>query len=255
MAHRVIQWATGATGSYALRSIIQNSTLELAGLYVHSDAKNGMDAGELCGLKPVGVKATNDIEAILEMDADVVMHMPLPSVRINDEEPDYDVKMISKLLESRKNVITTVGYLYPKAYGQEVLDRLEFACAAGNVSFHGTGSNPGFLSDLLPLTCSSICARVDRIYALESTVFDFYPSPNVIFEMMQFGKKPDDFKGLDGKYGSWLSGLFIENVHMLADGLGVSLDEIKSNVEIELSDRSFDIAAGTLNAGTRSGQK
>ena len=71
MAYRVIQWATGATGSYALRSIIQDSTLELAGLYVHSDEKNGMDAGEFCRMNPVGVKATNDIETIMAIDADL----------------------------------------------------------------------------------------------------------------------------------------------------------------------------------------
>ena len=52
MAYRVIQWATGATGTYALRSIIQNSNTELVGLYVHSAEKTGVDAGDLCRLKP-----------------------------------------------------------------------------------------------------------------------------------------------------------------------------------------------------------
>ena len=250
MKYRVIQWATGATGSYALRSIIQNSNLKLVGLYVHSAAKNGKDAGELCGLKPIGVKATNDIDAIIGIDADVVLHMPLPSARANEEDPTYDEKIICRLLESGKNIITTTGFLYPKAHGPDIFNRLESACRAGNASLHGTGTNPGFLSDLLPLVCSSISARVDRIYALESSVFDFYPSPSVIFDMMQFGAKIDDFKGLDGKYGTWLSNLFIESIHMLADGFRVPLAEIKSNVEVELADKSVDIAAGTVKPGT-----
>ena len=115
MAYRVIQWATGATGTYALRSIIQNSNMELVGLYVHSTEKTGIDAGELCRLKPIGIKATNDIKTIMGIDADVVLYMPLPSARVN-EDPGYDEKIICQLLESGKNVITTVGFLYPKAY-------------------------------------------------------------------------------------------------------------------------------------------
>jgi hypothetical protein len=249
MSYRVIQWATGATGTYALRSVIQHPDMELVGLYVYSRQKIGVDAGELCRLEPIGVKATNDIEPIMDMDADAVLYMPLPSARIN-EDPDFDVKMICRLLESGKNVITTVGFLYPKAYGPEIVKRFESACIAGNASFHGTGANPGFLSDLLPLTLSSISARIDRVYVLESSVFDFYPSPTVVLEMMQFGADPKDFKGLNGTYGSWLSGLFIESIHMIADGLMVRLDEIKSSVDFERAEQSVDIAAGAIEAGT-----
>ncbi len=249
MSYRVIQWATGATGTYALRSVIQHPDMELVGLYVYNREKNGFDAGEFCRLEPIGVKATNDIETIMDMDADAVLYMPLPSARIN-EDPDFDVKIICRLLESGKNIITTVGYLYPKAYGPEIVKRLESACIAGNASFHGTGANPGFLSDLLPLTLSSMSARIDRVYALESSVFDFYPSPKVVLEMMQFGADPKDFKGLNGKYGSWLSGLFIESIHMIADGLMVRLEEIKSSVDFELAEQPVDIAAGSIEAGT-----
>ena len=59
MAYKVIQWATGNVGQLALRGIIEHPDLELVGLLVHSPDKAGKDAGELAGLAPVGVKATN----------------------------------------------------------------------------------------------------------------------------------------------------------------------------------------------------
>ncbi len=45
---RVVQWTTGNIGTRALRAVIDHPALTLAGLYVHSDAKEGLDAGELC---------------------------------------------------------------------------------------------------------------------------------------------------------------------------------------------------------------
>ena len=70
MALKVIQWSTGNVGRYALRSIVGHPELELVGLFVSSEAKEGKDAGELAGIDPVGVKATRDMDALLAMDAD-----------------------------------------------------------------------------------------------------------------------------------------------------------------------------------------
>ena len=249
MPYRVIQWATGTVGTYALRSVIQNPDMELVGLYVFSSEKSRVDAGELCKLGPIGVKATNDIQAIMDMDADIVLHMPVPSAMVN-EDRDYDEKMIRQLLESGKNVITTVGFLYPKAHGAELVKRLESACTAGGTTLHGTGVNPGFLSDQLPLTLCSMSARVDHVYALESSLMNTYPSPAVILDMMQLGADPKEFKGVGGKYGAWMEELFIESIHMMADGLMVRLDKIKSSVDIELAKQHFDIAAGPIAEGT-----
>jgi 2,4-diaminopentanoate dehydrogenase len=55
--YRVVQWATGNIGTRALRSVIEHPTLDLAGVYVHSPGEAGRDAGELCGLDPLGVVA------------------------------------------------------------------------------------------------------------------------------------------------------------------------------------------------------
>ncbi|MGA2828756.1 MAG: hypothetical protein ABSF03_21865 [Streptosporangiaceae bacterium] len=75
--YRVVQWATGTIGAYALRKIIEHPDMTLAGVYVHSPAKAGKDAGDLCGVAATGVLATGDIDEILALRADCVLYMPL----------------------------------------------------------------------------------------------------------------------------------------------------------------------------------
>src|ERR1700761_6621472 len=95
--YRVVQWATGNVGSRALRHAIEHPDLDLVGVWVHSANKAGRDAGELAGLKPIGVKATNSIEEVLALKPDCVLYMP--HVCGFDE--------ICRILESGANIVTT----------------------------------------------------------------------------------------------------------------------------------------------------
>ncbi len=63
---RVVQWATGNIGSRSLRHVIEHPALELAGVYVTSQAKAGKDAGDLAGLPATGVLATR-LERVLKV--------------------------------------------------------------------------------------------------------------------------------------------------------------------------------------------
>lgn len=72
MRTRVIQWATGPVGAAQLREIIDDPELELAGVFVYSPEKVGMDAGTLVGRPPTGVIATNDKRAILALEGQTV---------------------------------------------------------------------------------------------------------------------------------------------------------------------------------------
>jgi hypothetical protein len=251
---RVIQWATGNVGRASLRAVALDPHLALTGLFVTNPKKAGVDAGTLCKLDPIGIAATADIDEIVALDADCVLHMPLPSLRYGDD-PDADVRNICRLLESGKNVITTVGYVYPKAYGRELVERFERACAAGGSSLHGTGVNPGWMGELLPLTMSAMSSRIDKVYVLESSEFSRYPSRDVIMNMMGFGKTVEEFDRESKRYRDWLSGLFCESVQMIADGLGVDLDEIERTAEFEVAPQAIDIAAGTVGAGTIAAQR
>ena len=112
MPQRVIQWATGTVGIHAVPAIVAHPDLELAGLWVHSDDKAGRDAGELCGIEPVGVTATQDVDALLALDADCVCYTAHSDVR-----PGEVVDDLCRMLASGKNVVNTsfVALLHPDA--------------------------------------------------------------------------------------------------------------------------------------------
>jgi len=254
MTTRVIQWSTGNVGKGAIKAIAERSELELVGLYVTSAEKAGQDAGVLAGIDELGVVACSEVEEIVALDADVVIHTPLPSLVYGDD-PDTDVRNICRLLASGKDVITAVGYMYPKAHGTALTDRLEAACREGDSTFHSTGLNPGWMGDVLPLTMSSLSRRIDRVYVREITNFEFYPSPDVMFGMMGFGKTEAEFERDVARYGAWLTGLFRENILMIADGLGVALDEITDSTTRAYAEQDLTPAAGSVSAGTVAGQR
>jgi hypothetical protein len=254
MTWRVLQWSTGNVGRASLRAILAHPELELAGVFAHGAAKNGVDAGALLGRDDVGITVTTDLDAACALDVDCVLHMPLPSQRYGDD-PGRDLDDICRLLRAGHNVVTTVGYVYPRAYGSEVVDRLEAACSEGGTSLHGTGMNPGWLGELLPLVMTGLSERIDRIRVLESTDFSFYPSRDVIFEMMGLGSRPEQFEATSERYVAWLSGLFRESLWMLADGLALELEDETRSVELALAEEPFDIAAGRIEAGTIAAQR
>ncbi|MEN3974946.1 dihydrodipicolinate reductase [Emcibacter sp. SYSU 3D8] len=253
MAYKVIQWSSGNVGKHAARAVAERADMKLVGMYVFSDAKAGQDAGKVAGIGKLGVKATNDAEKIVAMDADVVIHTALPSL-VYGADPMADIDLFCRLLASGKDVITTVGYMYPKVYGPKLNKRLEEACRKGGSTFHSTGLNPGWLGDLLPMTMTALSRRVDKIYVREISNFQHYPSPEIMFDMMGFSKTPTQFKKDAERYSFWLSGLFRENIQMIADALGVKLDDIRESTVRELAATDLETASGTVRKGTVAGQ-
>jgi hypothetical protein len=151
MTDRVIQWATGNVGRAAIEGVLAHPDLELVGAYVYSAAKAGLDVGEICGRDPVGVTATDDVEAILALDADCVVYSPmLPTT-----------SEVIALLESGKNVVTPVGWIYP--FRSHDVAAIEAACRTGGVSLHGTGINPGGITEQIPLLLSAFCRDIRHV--------------------------------------------------------------------------------------------
>src|SRR5689334_19378897 len=101
MTYKVIQWSSGNVGKHAVRAVAERTDMKLAGMYVFSDAKAGQDAGEIAGIGKLGVKATNDVEKIVAMDADVVVHTSLPSL-VYGADPQADIDLFCRLLASGK---------------------------------------------------------------------------------------------------------------------------------------------------------
>lgn len=143
--YRVVVWGTGSMGKVCLREVIKRPELELAAVLVYNPEKDGIDAGELCGLPPCGVAATSDQEAVISLEADCVLWcggFPIGSAARKMEDN------VARLLESGKNVISCAAHHYPPGHDNNndpaYAQRLKDACLKGNSSLHGTGENPGF---------------------------------------------------------------------------------------------------------------
>src|SRR5205823_12849741 len=134
--------------------VIEHPNMTLAGVYVYSPEKAGCDAGELCGVGPTGVVATDDIDEIVALDADCVLYMPRAC--------DFDE--VCRLLASGANVVTTRGEFHRAESLEPALrERVAAACARGSSSIHSTGSSPGFITEAVPLVLTSIQRRLDGL--------------------------------------------------------------------------------------------
>lgn len=245
MAYRVIQWSTGNVGRFALRCIIGHPALQLVGLWVSSTAKAKKDAGELCGLPPVGVKATTNVDALLKLDADCVCYTATADLR-----PFEAVEDVCRILAAGKDVVSSsiVPLVHPKSFFPEVRDKLEEACRKGRSSFFTSGIDPGFANDVLPLTLSGLCERWEEIRILEIINYATYDQPQVLFETMGFGK-PLDHTPLLLTPGT-LSFAWGGTIRLLADGLGVTLEEIRETYERLPAKKAIRIGEHTVAKGT-----
>ncbi|WP_448581783.1 NAD(P)H-dependent amine dehydrogenase family protein [Thermaurantiacus sp.] len=251
---RVAVWGAGNVGCRAIRMIAARPDMELVALHVRAGAKTGQDAGALAGIGPIGVPATSDPGALLAARPDVLLHAPLPAQMVEGRRDSDDATLVA-LLEAGINVVTTVGYVWPHAYGPQVAARLQAAGEAGGASLHGTGLNPGFQGDVLALVLARLTSAIRGITISEATVFDRYPSAEVVFGLMGMGLPPQAFAARTAGYRAWLTDLFRESLMLLGAGLGEEVTEVADEVETALTDTEVTIAAGTLAAGTIGAQR
>jgi 4-hydroxy-tetrahydrodipicolinate reductase len=237
--YRVAQWATGNVGSHALKAIIQHPQMTLAGLYVHSEAKAGRDAGEFCGLASTGIKATRSIDDIIAAKPDCVSYMP--------QGCNFDD--LCRLLESGINVVTTRDEVQnPACMDPAVRERVEAACLRGNASIHATGVSPGFITEAVPLVLASIQRRLDSLRIREFADVSARNSPDMLFNIMGFGR-PSIPQANEAR-AQHLRHAFGPPLQLTANALGLQFDSIESKGEVALARRDTKIAAGTIRAGT-----
>ncbi len=249
MSYRVIQWSTGNVGRYALRGIINHPELELVGVWAHSKDKAGIDAGDIAGTAPTGVKVTNDADELLAMDADVVSYNSTGDLR-----PVEAVNDIVRILGSGKNVVSTslVPLVYPPSAPKEMRDPIEEACLKNKVSCWTSGIDPGVANDLLPLVLTGFCERIDSVRVSEILNYATYDQPEVLFHTMGFAQPLDHTPVL--LIPGVLALAWSCAVHTIAVGLGVELDEVREViVEKVPAPETFEVPSGTVEKGTMAG--
>ena len=245
-AYKVVVWATGGVGRYAIRTAADRPNLELVGAWVHSAAKDGQDVGTLAGIDPLGVTATRDVDALLNGDADCIMYAAPAGPRPKEALTDF-----CRILAVGKNIVTTSlpGLVYEKgSLSERYLVPIREACRAGNSSIYSSGIEPGFGCDLFPIALLSMSHRVYSVRGIEITNYSEYPVEFDVRELFGFGQ-PLDYQGGLKRPGvlKWGWGAAVT---MVADALGVELDEIRETCEFLPTPRQLDTACGVIEAGT-----
>jgi 4-hydroxy-tetrahydrodipicolinate reductase len=234
-----------------LRAIVDRPDMELAGHVVFDPEKAGRDVGELVGYPPTGVVSTTDLDEALAAAPDVVAYFSTTHGRLKATLNDF-----VRILESGIDIVTTsVGALiHPASARPDVLERLNDACRRGNSTLFSTGVDPGFFSDYLPVVLSGCGRRIDAIRIYEMAIYESGGQSDLVaFEQVGFGLPIDTITPLvhpDGLKASW-GGVLL----MIAEQLGVTVDEITTSHEMLPSPETFPYQGRTIEEGTIAGMR
>ncbi|MEV0688207.1 dihydrodipicolinate reductase [Nocardia sp. NPDC050378] len=242
MTIKVIQWATGSVGRESVDCILDHPDLELVGCWVHSAEKTGKDVGEVLGIPATGVITTNSLDEICAIDADAVMYSPLVP----------NPKEVSALLRSGKNVVTPVGWFYPD---DEQTRRMNEACEAAGVTLHGTGMDPGAITEVFPLIMSAMSKNVTFVRGEEISDIRGYGSPDVVRDIMMFGGTPEEAVG--GPMLDLLDSGYRQSLNMITDALGIKREGIRIErlLETAVATAPIESPIGTIEPGHVAGQR
>ncbi|GAB2839959.1 dihydrodipicolinate reductase [Actinocorallia aurea] len=237
---RVVQWTTGNIARQALAAVAERPDLELVGVFAHSKDKAGKDAGELARLgRPLGVRATGDLDEIIALAPDCVLYMPL--------HPDTD--HLTRLLSAGVNVVTTASFLTGRAYGPAVRAALEEAALTGGASLFGSGVNPGW-ADQLAAVASGVCRTVDHVEIFESFDIGLWAA-DANQDGLGWGRPAGDPGHADAVREA--TAPFADAVEATAELLGAVLDDIRCEVSFAHAAKDLDIPGRTVAAGTVAG--
>lgn len=99
---RVVVWGTGFVGRMVIPEIVRHPLFELVGVGVSAKDKSGRDAGEICGIGPVGVTATDDVEALVALDPDALVHYGPTAAYAGD-----NIELMGRFLRAGIDVCST----------------------------------------------------------------------------------------------------------------------------------------------------
>ena len=234
--YRVVQWGAGNVGTRAMRAVINHPNMTLVGLKEFGE-KVGKDAGELCGVGPIGVSATDDIDEIIALKPDCVVYM----------QQGCNFDDVCKLLASGANIVTSRwDFSNPACLDPAIRERVEEACRRGGSSTYCSGSSPGFITEVIPFALLYVMRRLDSLTINEFADMSQYPHPVMLFDVMGYGLPPDDFP----EFKDHVMGSFRPSLSLLADAILMPLDSFEVSEEVATARNKTQIVAGVIEAGT-----
>lgn len=221
---RAIQYGVGPIGASIARLMREKQAIEVCGAIDTDPAKAGRDLGEVVGAAdaPWGVKVSADAQAVLAQSADIVIHSTSSSLpKVMDQ--------LLACLEAEACVVSTCEELsYPYRKYPDLAAKLDAAAKDWGVALVGTGVNPGFVMDKLVLTIAAVAQRIEHVRVVR--VVDAAKRRLPLQKKIGAGMTVEEFRAQVAAGVIKHVGL-PESVAMVADGLGLAVDEMAETVE------------------------
>lgn len=241
--YRVAVAGPGGLGLCAIRELHRLPETELVGVLAYSPGKDGVDAGELAGIGPIGVAATTDFEKFLALDVEAVL---FTGRDFGDWRSDNE---ILRLLEAGKNVITMLPYHYLKSRGEDVAARFQAACEKGGATLHGTGITPGFFNERMALLATSLSNDITHIRFQE--FFNAEPLAGALetLQLFGFGSRKEDAEA-NIAVAMLAENYLRQPILFYADQLGIKIERIERTAQMEVAPVAIETPATTIQPGT-----
>lgn len=248
---RVAQCYTGGVGSEIVRRLAVHPRMKLVSVLVHSEDKDGRDAGDVAGIPPIGVRTTRELDDIIALKPDAAIW----------SGQGWEPEKLARLLAAGINVYTGLGGYYLN--GQPERELLDAACRRGGSSFAAGGNIPGLISDVLPLFLSGYTGAIRRITAWQRNHVAHYPSALQLTAGLGLGRPLEAESGdnsdnkeaeahIDGTW-EWLIGM---SAAMVAAGLGIPFTRLTTRVKEKAAAPRTETLPGSglvIEAGTVGG--
>jgi hypothetical protein len=221
---RTIHFGIGAIGAEVVRSVLNSPEIEVVGAVDSNPSKVGRDLGDAAGLgRRLGMSVSYDAESLLrDVYADVVIHTTGSS--LTEVYPQ-----LLAILSSEKSVVSSCEELsYPWARYPEISKQLDRRAKEAGVRVLGTGVNPGFVMDLLPLMAATACRQVKSIKV--ERVVDVSTRRMQLQRKVGIGLSVKAFQQAADAGGIGHIGLR-ESLCMLTDTMGWQLDDVVETIE------------------------
>jgi hypothetical protein len=231
MAIRVLFYGLGPIGAAVARQVATRKGFSIVGAVDIDHAKVGLDLGDVIGFgKKLKVRVTNDaVGAIKHGKPDVAVLCTSSSLK-------KVMPQIETVLSKKVAIVSTTEELsYPVGKNRALAKKIDQMAKRAKVAVLGTGVNPGFAMDALPITLTGICERVDsirvdRIQDARTRRLPFQQKIGSGLTKEQFGKKVED--------GSVRHVGLAESVTMIADALGWKLDKVTDEIKPKIAEKA-----------------
>jgi 4-hydroxy-tetrahydrodipicolinate reductase len=241
---RVVVWGTGFVGKLVIPEILRHPEFELVGVGVNKPDKVGQDVGTLCGIDRIGIEATGNLEALVALQPDALVHYGPTAAH-----PMDNIRDMGAFLRAGIDVCSTAmtPWVWPAMHlnPPDWITPITEACAVGDSSCFTTGIDPGFGNDLFPMTLMGLCSEVRLVRALE--ILDYSNYEGDYENEMGIGRPPD-FRPLL-EHPDILTMAWGATVPMMAHAVGIELDEITTTWDKWVTDTRITTAKGVINPG------